>query len=80
MQQLSGSEGLGGIHTPATKTLFFFISLLRSRGEESREEKRIFGPESVSAGMVDIGGFEEVVASVGGLLDIVGEEYSRREA
>lgn len=80
MQQLSGSEGLGGTHTPAIKTLFFFISLLRSRGEESREENRILGPESVSAGVVDIGGLEDVVADVGGLLAIVGEEYSRREA
>lgn len=30
--------------------------------------------------MVDIGGFKEAVADVGGLLAIVGEEYSRREA
>jgi hypothetical protein len=71
---------LGGTHTPATNTLFLFISLLRSKGEESREEKRIRGPESVSAGVVDIGGVVEVVADVGGLLAIVGEEYSRREA
>jgi hypothetical protein len=35
---------------------------------------------SVSAGVMDIGGGVEEVADVGGLLAIVGEEYSRREA
>jgi hypothetical protein len=62
--------------------LFFWISDRRSRGEESREEKRIAGPES-SAGEseeVDIGGCDEAEAVVGGLAMMVGNEDSRREA
>lgn len=35
---------------PATRVLFFLISDRRSRGEESREENRIEGPESSVAG------------------------------
>jgi len=84
MQQLSGSSGFGGTHIPAIKVLFFASSERRSRGEESRLEKRIEGP--VSSGTVegvlgvDIGGLELGEAVVGGLLVTTGVEYSRREA
>jgi len=40
----------------------------------------MLGPESASAGTVDIGGAEEVVAVVGGLLVMAGVEDSRIEA
>ena len=80
MQQLSGSPGLGGTQTPATSTDFFCISLRRSRGEERREEKRILGPSGASDRLVEIGGVDEGVAVVGGLLVIAGVEDSRIEA
>jgi len=80
MQQLSGSFGRGGTHTPATNTLFFCISDLRSSGELNREEKRMLGPGSSSAGFVEMGGAVEGVAVVVGLLVIVGVEESRIEA
>jgi len=61
--------------------LLRWISERRSRGEERREEKRIAGPESAAESEdVDTGGWEEGEAVVGGLLVIVGEEDSRREA
>lgn len=80
MQQLSGSSGRGGTHTPATNTDFFWISVRRSRGEERREEKRILGSPGASERVVDIAGVEEGVAVVGGLLEIAGVEDSRIEA
>lgn len=82
MQQLSGSSGRGGTQTPAIKTLFFWISDLRSRGEESREEKRIAGSGS-SAGSfswAENGGLVEGAADVGGFGFDVGVEDSRRDA
>lgn len=63
--------------------LFFCISDRRSRGEERREENKIEGPGSsvgVDAGAVDMGGVEEEVADVGGLLAIKGVEDSNNEA
>lgn len=66
MQQLSGSSGFGGTKTPATNLLFFCISDRRSKGEESREEKRMLGSGS---GVEVMGGFEGD-AVVGGALDM----------
>jgi len=80
MQQLSGSSGRGGIHTPATSTDFFCISERRSRGDERREEKRIFGPSRASDRVVETVGVDEREAVVGGLLVIAGVEDSRIEA
>ena len=82
MQQSSGSPGRRGTHTPATSTLFFWISDLRSRGEERRDEKRIAGPGSSSGfvSWVEKGGVEEGDAVVGGFEVMVGVEDSRREA
>jgi hypothetical protein len=80
MQQLSGSPGRGGTHTPATRTDFFWISERRSRGEERREENRIFGSGGESEGGVGTAGVDEGVAVVGGLLVIAGMEDSRIEA
>ena len=80
MQQLSGSSGRGGTHTPATSTDFFCISERRSRGEESRDEKRILGPSAASDRVVEIAGVDEGEAVVGGLLVIAGVEDSRIEA
>jgi hypothetical protein len=77
---LSGSSGRGGTHTPATNTLFFIISERRSKGEESREEKRIEGSGSESTDLVLIAGAEPGLAVVGGLLDILGVEDSIIEA
>lgn len=59
--------------------LFFLISSLRSKGEESREEKRIAGSAGFSTGWEVMGGVEERLAVVGGLLVMVGEEDSRIE-
>jgi hypothetical protein len=58
MQQLSGSSGRGGIHTPAIKLLLRCISDFRSWGDESREEKTIAGlePELSSDLLVDMAG------------------------
>jgi len=58
--------------------LFFFISLRRSRGEESREEKSIAGPSSVSVEEED--GVGDDTETVGSLEAVFGEEDSRREA
>ncbi len=80
MQQLSGSSGRGGTHTPATNTDFFCISVRRSRGDERREEKRILGPSVASDRAVEIAGLDEGVAVLGGLLVIAGVENSRIEA
>jgi len=80
MQQLSGSSGRGGTHTPATRTDFFWISERRSKGEERREEKRILGSGEALEGRVEIAGVEEGLAVVGGLLIIAGVEDSRIEA
>jgi len=79
MQQLSGSSGRGGTHTPATNTDFFWISDRRSKGEESREEKRILGSGDESEGVVEIAGVVEGLADVGGLLVIAGVDNSRIE-
>lgn len=65
---------------PATSVLFLCISLRRSKGEESRDEKRMEGPGSGSGDMLDIGGAEELVALVGGLEIMAGEQNSRIEA
>ena len=43
MQQLSGSEGLGGTQTPATKVLLLLRSDARSHLVTVRGEKRIAG-------------------------------------
>jgi len=80
MQQLSGSSGRGGTHTPATRTDFFWISERRSKGEERREEKRILGSGEALEGRVEIAGVEEGLAVVGGLLIIAGVDDSRIEA
>ena len=80
MQQLSGSSGRGGTHTPATSTDCFWISVRRSKGEDRREEKRIEGPEPALTASVDIGGLEEGVAVMGGVLVIEGVVDSRIEA
>jgi hypothetical protein len=80
MQQLSGSSGRGGTHTPATNTDFFWISDRRSRGEERRDEKRILGSSGAFERVVEIAGFEGGVAGVGDLIVITGVEYSRIEA
>jgi len=58
--------------------LFFCISERRSKGEESREEKRMRGPGSSSS--VEMGGVVEGEAVVGGADVMFGEEDSRREA
>lgn len=62
--------------------LFFLISLLRSRGEDRREEKRIAGPLSstVSESEEVMGGVELSAAVVGGFEVIGGVDDSRREA
>ena len=70
---------------PAMRVLFFIISLRRSRGEESRDEKRIAGPwfrgSSASGGEEeDTGGCVEEGALVGGVEIMTGVEDSRREA
>ena len=82
MQQLSGSSGLGGTHTPATRALFLRISLRRSRGEDSREEKSIAGPESSTCSLSEdvTSGLEDGEAVVGGLDFMLGVDDSRREA
>jgi hypothetical protein len=69
MQQLSGSSGRGGTNIPPINVLFFLISERRSRGEESREEKVIAGPESSVAVIGRFGG----EAVVGGWLEIGGD-------
>lgn len=43
------------------------ISVRRSRGEESREEKRMLGPGSWSFGVVEMVGVVDGFAVVGGL-------------
>jgi hypothetical protein len=80
IQQLSGSSGRGGTHTPATSTDFFWISERRSKGEERREEKRILGSSGASERVVEIAGVQEGIAVVGGLLVIAGVEDWRIEA
>jgi hypothetical protein len=80
MQQLSGSSGRGGTHTPATNIDFFWVSERRSRGDERREENRIFGSGGESVGLVEKAGVEEGVAVVGGLLAISGVDDSRIDA
>lgn len=86
MQQLSGSSGRGGTHTPATNLLLRWISDLRSRGDDSRDEKRIAGLElsaEPSAGLfvvVTVVGWLREEAVVGGLLLILGVGVSSREA
>ena len=85
MQQLSGSSGRGGTHTPATNVLLFLISERLSNGDESREEKRIAGPES-STCSESVDWIEEEMkgdegeAVVGAFDAIEGMENSRSEA
>lgn len=79
---MSGSSGLGGIHIPATNTLFFRISDLRSKGEDNREENKMAGSGAAAgeSSFREIGGVEEEEAIVGGLLVIIGLEDSSIEA
>jgi hypothetical protein len=67
------------------RVLFFMISPRRSRGEESRDEKRIAGPwfpgSSASGGEEEeTAGCVDGDAVVGGLEVMTGLEDSRREA
>jgi hypothetical protein len=80
MQQLSGSSGFCGTHTPATNTDFLSISERRSKGEDKRDEKIIAGPSVMDVDMVSIGAAEDRAFGVWGLLAIEGEELSRIEA
>lgn len=85
MQQLSGSSGRGGTQTPATNVLLRWMSDLRSRGDDNREENIIAGLESLvepfaELVVVVVVGREREEAVVGGLLLILGVGASRREA
>lgn len=68
---MSGSSGRGGTRTPAIKVDFFIISERRSKGDESRDEKRIMGSSRAVAGVVlmagDVEGWERVT---GPLVDV----------
>ena len=80
MQQLSGSSGRGGTHTPAINVDFFWISDRRSSGEDSLEENSIEGSGVAFEAVTLIGGVEDGDAVVGGTLAMVGVEDSSIEA
>ncbi len=56
------------------------MSFPLSKGDESREEKRIAGPVSASFSVEDIDGAEDSVAVVGGWDETSGVEASSMEA